>query len=83
VNTDKLQKLLERQVQFDAYNRLEEFRLKFRILLEEFCQDYPEIMFRGEGNSSLTISGLSFHVATRVGEAMAEIDLEQFKNGLS
>jgi len=72
VNTDKLQKLLERQVQFDAYNRL-----------EEFCQDYPEIMFRGEGNSSLTISGLSFHVATRVGEAMAEIDLEQFKNGLS
>jgi hypothetical protein len=83
VKPDKLQRLLERQVQYDVCNRLDEFQVKFRGLLEEVCRDYPGIMFRGEGRSMSTIAGLTLDVAARIARAMTEIDLEQMKSGLS
>jgi hypothetical protein len=49
VNVDKLQGLLERQLEYAAYNRLENFQHEFRVLLEAAYADYPGIMFRGEG----------------------------------
>ena len=83
MNADKLQSVLERKVEYAAYNRTEDFRRKFRVLLEEVCADYPGIMLRGEGQSLSTIAGLSFDVAAKLGRAMAEVDVERLRNGLS
>jgi hypothetical protein len=66
-----------------AANRVENFQLTFRGLVEEVCADYPEIMFQGEGRSLLTIAGLSFDVAAKLAKAMAQIDRERFRSGLS
>jgi hypothetical protein len=86
VNAEKLQSVLERQVQYAAANRLEDFRLKFGLLLEEVCADYPGIMIpelRPGDRSSMTIAGLTLDVAAKLAKAMGEIDVERFRSGMS
>jgi hypothetical protein len=86
VNAEKLQSVLEARVRYATATRLNDFQRKFRALLEETCADYPGVMIpglRSEDRSLMTLAGLTLHVAAQLAKAMAEIEVERFRNGMS